>query len=154
MFAISTISARSLRGDTSAWRAKSTNEAASPARRLRSKYPGAEVRGSSTGCSRMVVTPPAAAASSTTGYGTVGPIVARAAVQCGILNLSRANVLTFDPFASTNPLIGTLLEHLDTLGVDLASEVKDHLHRQMSIVTAAGAKGGGAAHRANLTQCR
>jgi hypothetical protein len=80
-----------------------------------------------------------AAASSTSGFSTVGPLVARAAVQCNVLGLSRAQVAAYDPFTSTDPEVQRLLEHLDTLGMDLASEITAHLHREFTLTTAASA---------------
>lgn len=76
---------------------------------------------------------------STSGYQTAGPLVARAAVQCSILALSRAQIAAYDPFASTDPEIQRLIEILDTLGMDLASKVKAHLHRELTLTTAASA---------------
>lgn len=80
-----------------------------------------------------------AAVSSLSGYTTVGPLVGRAAVQCGILSLTRAQIATYDPFASTEPGIVQMLELFDQLGMELAAQVKTHLQREFTITTAGGA---------------
>jgi hypothetical protein len=76
---------------------------------------------------------------STVGYQTVGPIVARALVQAGMISLTRAQILAFDPFASTDPTVVRAVELLDSLGMDLCAEIRPHLHRVLTIVTNAGA---------------
>lgn len=80
-----------------------------------------------------------AASYSTDGFQTVGPLVARAAIQCNLFSLSRSGVLAYDPFTSTDAEVLRLLEHLDALGMDLASEVQAHLHREFTITTAGSA---------------
>lgn len=102
---------------------------------------GAEVAGVIATDSATAITSASAtvAGYSTAGYSTVGPLIARAAVQCNILALSRAQILAYDPFTSTDPDILRLIEHLDTLGADLATEIQAHLHREFTITTAASA---------------
>jgi hypothetical protein len=73
------------------------------------------------------------------GYTTVGPLVARALVQAGFLNLSRTQVAAFDPFASTDQVANQALDLLDQLGIELAAEVKTHLERELTITTAGSA---------------
>ncbi len=80
-----------------------------------------------------------AAASSLSGYSTVGVLVGRAGVQCGVLNLTPAQIAVYDPFASQDPKALQLLEMLRQLGSDLVSEVKAHLVREATILTAGGA---------------
>lgn len=80
-----------------------------------------------------------AATSSLSGYHQVGELVGRAAVRCGLLSLTRDQVVAYDPFASTDQSITQLLELLDLLGADLSSEVKQHLQREMTLTTAGGA---------------
>jgi len=80
-----------------------------------------------------------AAASSVVGYSTAGVLVARAAVQCGILGLTRAQVATYDPFSAADPNIFQMLELLDSLGMELAAQVKIHLQREFTITTAGAA---------------
>lgn len=76
-----------------------------------------------------------AAATSAYGWQTVGQIVARVAIQSGLLSLTRAQVLTYDPFASTDANIAQLLELLDTLGLELVSELKGSLEKTFSLTT-------------------
>lgn len=102
---------------------------------------GVELEGVETSPSAAVSASAVATAAgySTSGLSTVGPLVARAAIQCNLIALSRAQVAAYDPFASTDPEILRLLEILDTLGIDLASKVKAQLHREFTITTAASA---------------
>jgi hypothetical protein len=80
-----------------------------------------------------------AATSSLAGYSTVGVLVARGGVRCGFLNLTAAQIATYDPFASTDPNVVQMLEMLTSLGTDLSSEVKAHLEREFALTTAGSA---------------
>lgn len=77
-----------------------------------------------------------AGVSSLVGYSTVGPLVARAGTQCGILNLNPVSQASFDAFGSTDPNIVQILDLLNDLGAELASKLKKHLVREFSFVTA------------------
>jgi hypothetical protein len=80
-----------------------------------------------------------AGVSSLIGYSTAGVLVARASVQCGFLNLTAAQIAVYDPLASTDPNVVQMLEHLNTLGTELAAQVKAHLQREFTLTTAGGA---------------
>jgi hypothetical protein len=73
-----------------------------------------------------------AGVSSLTGYSTVSTLLNRVAVQCGLASQA-------DPYASADPNFAQLREFLDTLGRNLSSKVKAHLHREWSLTTAGGA---------------
>jgi hypothetical protein len=80
-----------------------------------------------------------AGVSTLTGYQTVGPIIARAGVQCGILGLNPAQVAAYDPFASTDPNVLQMIQLLDTLGLELVEDLREHLTREFTLTTAGGA---------------
>jgi len=80
-----------------------------------------------------------AGVSSLVGYSQVGPLVARAGTQLGVLNINPASQASYDPFGSTNPLVVQLLEFLNDVGSELASKVKRHLVRDCAFTTAGGA---------------
>lgn len=78
-----------------------------------------------------------AGVSSLVGYSQVGPLVARAGTQVGVLNLNANDQATYDPFASTDPNVVQMLELLNTLGAELVGRAGQHLTREFSFVTAA-----------------
>jgi hypothetical protein len=104
-------------------------------------YGGLEPEGTinSDGTATGSVAVATAATSSLVGFETVGPILARAAVEAGILALTPAQISSFDPFASTNATILQMLRLLDGLGRGLATEIKAHLEREFTITTAGSA---------------
>lgn len=80
-----------------------------------------------------------AGASSTDGYSAIGPLIARAGTQCGVLNLNPVDQASYDPFSSSDPSIVQLLEFANVVGADLTSKVNDQLRREVTFVTAGGA---------------
>lgn len=86
--------------------------------------PGITLPGTSTASS---------ATTSLTGFSTVGTIINRMAVQCGLATVA-------DPFASTDPNFVQFIEYLNTLGSKLAKRYEwEHLVRECTITTAASA---------------
>lgn len=96
---------------------------------------GIEQAGVGSGSPSPTSSAVSAATTSANGWQTVGQIVARVAVQSGLLSLTRAQVLTYDPFSATDPNITMLLELLDTLGIELAAELKTSLEKSFSLTT-------------------
>lgn len=80
-----------------------------------------------------------AGSSSLLGFEQVGPIVARAAVECGVASLDPTQIAAYDPFASTDPNVLQMLRLLDSLGRGLATKTKAHLQREFTLTTAASA---------------
>lgn len=80
-----------------------------------------------------------AATSSTSGYWTVGPLIARALVRCGMANLTQAQIAAYDPFASTDAAVNQMVEILNDLGHELAGKIKAHLERVATFTTASSA---------------
>lgn len=94
---------------------------------------------SSPGLAVQGVSTAAAGVSSLIGYEQVGPIVGRAAVECGIDSMTASEIASFDPFASSDQSVIQMLRHLDALGRSLSSILKPHLHREFSLTTAGSA---------------
>lgn len=80
-----------------------------------------------------------AATSSLTGYQQCGVIVARALVQCGVLNLNPQDQASYDPFAETDPNVVQALELLNDLGAELVGKVNKHLRRKYTFTTSGSA---------------
>jgi hypothetical protein len=78
-----------------------------------------------------------AGVSSLVGYSQVGPLIARAGTQVGVLNLNPVDQATYDPFAVTDPNVVQLLEFMNVVGEDLVSKASGHLRREVTFVTAA-----------------
>lgn len=70
---------------------------------------------------------------------TAGPIIARAAVQCGILSLSQSSIASYDPWTSTDANVVLLIDLLRTVGTRIAKRVSAGRIREATITTAASA---------------
>lgn len=82
---------------------------------------------------------PGASTGAYAGYATVGELIARAAVRCGLLSLNSAQIAAYDPFSSTDQNINLLMEILRSVGNDLSARLKAGLYKTGTITTAAGA---------------
>lgn len=89
------------------------------------------------------VAPPGASTASAgaldlAGYDTVGTIIAKAGVQLALLQLTPSAYSSYDPFASTDPNVAQLLEHLDSLADEINGPTDwTQLIKEWSITTAA-----------------
>jgi hypothetical protein len=72
-------------------------------------------------------------------YATVGEVIGRALVRCGLASMNQAQVLAYDPYASTDQNAILLVDLLRGLGNDLGDDIKSGLYKQGTITTAGAA---------------
>lgn len=75
----------------------------------------------------------------TSGMEQAGKLIARAAVQSGILALSPSQIDAYDPFAATDPNVLQLIEFLNSLGSELSNTFQwSRQKKEYTFATVAG----------------